>query len=187
MDITESIYTDFMQGHPDSLYAEAWPDLLAYAARCLGPRYAMMAEDCVQDAMVQVYHRREQFASAQQLKFYLLSSIHNKCISTLRRGTVSDSYRDQLTTVEREFTASLIEQETIDMMLKAIAALPEKYRQIFELGFEQGLRNQEAADQLGISLASFNKRKRRMIELLREELKDQPAVMVLLLAQLTLH
>lgn len=47
MVITESIFNDFKRGSIDSLYAEAWSPLMAYAARVLGDRYAMMAEDCV--------------------------------------------------------------------------------------------------------------------------------------------
>ncbi|MDE7475007.1 MAG: sigma-70 family RNA polymerase sigma factor, partial [Duncaniella sp.] len=76
-----------------------------------------------------------------------------------------------------------IEQETMDIFFAAIDALPVRYREIVELSFEQGLKNEEVAGLLGITEVAVRKRKIRLIELLREKLGgklDAETIVVLL-------
>ena len=67
----------------------------------------------------------------------------------------------------------MIEQETLSLLYEAIESLPEKYRKIFDLSFEQGLRNAEIARQLEIAEITVKKRKARLIDLLKERLKGK--------------
>ena len=64
----------------------------------------------------------------------------------------------------------IVEQETVDIIYTAVQSLPEIYRQIFELSFEQALRNSEVAEQLAIAEITVKKRKARLLELLRQRL-----------------
>ena len=73
---------------------------------------------------------------------------------------------------EQEFTAAMIEQETLDRLHNAISQLHEKYRQLFDLSFEQGLRRAEVARLLGITIDGVQKRRAKMISLLRNCFKD---------------
>lgn len=182
MNITEQIYTDFKSGFIDSLYAEAWSSLMAYAARTLGDNFAMMAEDCVQEAIVKAYNTRHTFTSPFQMKAFLFTCVHNRCISFLRKSGTQAKYLAHLqeNTVEPEISAAMIEQETIDMLQAAIRELPDKYQQVFDLSFEQGLKNEEAAQLLNISINGFNKRKAKMISLLRDKFKENNLMQILI-------
>ncbi len=182
MNITEQIYTDFKSGFIDSLYAEAWSSLMAYAARTLGDNFAMMAEDCVQEAIVKAYNTRHTFISPFQMKAFLFTCVHNRCISILRKSGTQTKYLAHMpeNTVEPEISAAMIEQETIDMLQAAIRELPEKYQQVFDLSFEQGLKNEEAAQLLNISINGFNKRKAKMISLLRDKFKENNLMQILI-------
>ena len=62
----------------------------------------------------------------------------------------------------------------------AIRELPEKYQQLFELNYEQGLKNEEVARLLEISINGFNKRKAKMISLLRDKFKDNELMQILI-------
>jgi len=163
----EKVYTDFKNGQIDTLYAELYAPLMNYAARFLTNDYAMMAEDCVQEAIIKAYQTRDTFTSSYQLKSYLFTCIHNNCVSVLRKASSRQNYvlmpKEE---IEQEFSASMIEQETIDLLHAAIRELPEKYQQLFELNYEQGLKNEEVARLLEISINGFNKRKAKMISLL---------------------
>jgi RNA polymerase sigma factor (sigma-70 family) len=57
-------------------------------------------------------------------------------------------------------------------MLNAIAGLPEEEREAFELVRIQGLTQAEAADVLGVSAATVNRRLNRGLQLLLEMLED---------------
>lgn len=177
----ETVYTDFKQGKIDSLYAEMYAPMMSYAARFLTNDYAMMAEDTVQEAIIKAYQTRGTFSTPYQLKSFLFTCIHNNCISVLRKVSSHQNYVSQPQEVmEQEFSASMIEQETIEMLHAAIRELPEKYQQLFELNYEQGLKNEEVARLLDISINGFNKRKSKMISLLREKFKDQELMQMLI-------
>ena len=85
MDISDQILKDFKSGRIDSLYAEGFSSLKAFAARYLTDSYAMMAEDCVQDAIVKAYETRHTFTSPLQMKGFLFTCVRNACISFLRK------------------------------------------------------------------------------------------------------
>ncbi len=177
----EKVYTDFKNGQIDTLYAELYAPLMNYAARFLTNDYAMMAEDCVQEAIIKAYQTRDTFTSSYQLKSYLFTCIHNNCVSVLRKASSRQNYvlmpKEE---IEQEFSASMIEQETIDMLHAAIRELPEKYQQLFELNYEQGLKNEEVARLLEISINGFNKRKAKMISLLRDKFRDNELMQILI-------
>ena len=177
----ETVYTDFKQGKIDSLYAEMYAPMMSYAARFLTNDYAMMAEDTVQEAIIKAYQTRGTFSTPYQLKSFLFTCIHNNCISVLRKVSSHQNYVSQpQEVIEQEFSASMIEQETIEMLHAAIRELPKKYQQLFELNYEQGLKNEEVARLLDISINGFNKRKAKMISLLREKFKDNELMQMLI-------
>ena len=139
----------------------------------------MMAEDCVQDAIVNAYQKRHTFNSPIQMKAFLYTCVRNACISILRKIDSQQNYlSEQETEYEWEISAAIIEQETLDRLHAAISELPEKYRQIFDLDYEQGLKHAEIANLLGISIDGVTKRKAKMISLLREKFKDDKQMLL---------
>ena len=179
MNINEQILQDFKAGQIDSLYTTEFSSLKAFAARYLTDNYAMMAEDCVQDAIVNAYQKRHTFNSPIQMKAFLYTCVRNACISILRKIDSQQNYlSEQETEYEWEISAAIIEQETLDRLHAAISELPEKYRQIFDLDYEQGLKHAEIAHLLGISIDGVTKRKAKMISLLREKFKDDKQMLL---------
>lgn len=179
MNISEQIFRDFKAGRIDSLYAEGFSSLKAFAARYLTDSYSMMAEDCVQDAIVHAYETRHTFSSPLQLKGFLFTCVRNASISILRKvGSWQNYLSEQDEDFEQEFTAAIIEQETLDRLHAAIRQLPEKYRQLFDLSYEQGLRHAEVARLLGITIDGVQKRRARMISLLRDSFRDDQRMLL---------
>ena len=81
---------------------------------------------------------------------------------------------------EEELSAAIIEQETLDRLHAAIRELPEKYRQLFDLSYEQGLRHAEVARLLGITIDGVQKRRAKMVSLLREKFKNDMEMLILI-------
>lgn len=131
-------------GNIEIFYNELYAKLLVYASRHLGPDYAFLAEDCVQDAVYKAYEQRITFKSILTFKAFLYSCIHHAAIDILRNNQTRSKYLSQQND-RTEFLNSIIEQETLNQLYDAIERLPEKYRRIFELHFEQGLKNAEIA------------------------------------------
>lgn len=53
-------------------------------------------------------------------------------------------------------------------LYNAIRSLPEEYRELLRMSFEDGLKNSEIAALLGVSEITVKKRKARMLEMLRD-------------------
>ena len=165
----EEVFTDFRRGKIEPLYRKMYGDLLLYASRRLGEEASFMAEDCVQDAIYKVYQLRDTFLSAATFKAYLYSCIHNQAVSILRRQAAQANYLEQQT--EEAFQLSILEQDVLDLLFDAIQNLPERYRRLFELSFEQGLKNAEVAALLNVSESAVKKQKANLVKQLRSELQ----------------
>ena len=168
MVITEDIFAEFKTGRLESFYQKLYGGLLLYASRQLEPNFSFLAEDCVQDAIYKVYEMRDTFHSAATFKAYLYSCVHNRAISILRRQVAQENYL--ASHEEEEYQSSLMEQEVLDLLFDAIRSLPERYRRLFDLSFEQGLKNAEVAALLNISESAVKKQKAALIKQLRDEL-----------------
>lgn len=168
MHLTPSIIDEFKAGRLDTFYAEAYAPLLTYAVRLLGDQYALLAEDCVQDAIFASYQRRADISNPQQWKTYLFRLVHNAAVSILRHHTAQQNYLREQEAIEEDFMHNLIQQETLDRLFTAIDALPERYRRLFNLSFSEGLRNKEIAQLLDVSVRAVVKQKARLIQLIRQ-------------------
>lgn len=170
MQLTETILADFRAGRLESFYAEAYAPLLTYAARLLGERYALLAEDCVQDAIFASYERRDGIKDVAQWKTYLFRLVHNNAVSILRRQQAQERYLGEQTALEEDFSRSMIQQETLDTLFSAIRTLPDRLQHLFHLSFEKGLRNTEVAELLNVSTRAVTKQKARLVALVKEKI-----------------
>lgn len=169
---TESMLAEFKSGKISTFYNELYAKLLVYASRHLGADYAFLAEDCVQDAIYKAYEQRASFKSILTLKAFLYSCIHHAAIDILRKNNAQSNYLSQQED-QTEFLNSIIEQETLNLLYDSIERLPEKYRRIFELHFEQGLKNAEIAKLLNVTESAVKKQKAQMLDLLRKDLQKK--------------
>lgn len=166
----EEILIDFKAGKIDGLYKSMYSNLILYASRQLGYELGFMAEDCVQEAIYKTYQSRDMLRSPFAFKSYLYSCIHNQTVSILRKQSAQENYLSS-SEEEEDFQNSYIEQETLDLLFRAIDNLPLKYKMLFDLSFEQGLKNAEVAKILSVSESAVKKQKAFLIQRLRDELK----------------
>lgn len=181
------IFDDFCKSKVESFYKNIYPGLLLYAIRWLGKEHSFLAEDCVQNAIFNAWERRSNFTSATALKSYLYTCIKNNIIDIHRKANSGKKYTfsldDQLV-----FSNSIIEQETLNILFKAIASLPDKYRIVLEMCFIEGLKIKEISNALSLSESTIEKRKYKALDLLRDKLTkiygDTIYVTILMLALL---
>lgn len=152
------------------LYSELYSRLLRYAMRLLGPQLSYLAEDCVQEAILNTYIRRKELSGMDQWRGWLLTSIRNNALMAMRKEEQNQRYAQHgmlSENVEEDLSLAIIEQETYTALFSIIRSLPEKYRRLFELSFEQGLKNSEVAKLLSVAEITVKKRKAKMIDLIK--------------------
>jgi RNA polymerase sigma-70 factor (ECF subfamily) len=113
-------------------------------------------KDIVQDVFIWVWENRATL-HISYVKTYLKTAVRFKAANFIRSGNIRDSFFDELA----KFTPhpispgcdEIIELKELrqvihDSMLK----LPEKCREVYRLGRDEGLSNREIAGRLGISI-----------------------------------
>lgn len=182
--ISELAFRHFIAGDISKFYDYIYRDMLLYASSCLPGNMSLMAEDCVQNAVEKAYHRRESFVSAAQWKAFLLTCIRNQATSLYRSENAALNYSEFVmhsSEIQEDMLLDYIHRETLHRLYAAIDALPSELREILQLSFEQGLKNAEIAERLGIAEITVKKRKARMIIELRRSLPDAAWLLLLLL------
>ena len=183
----ESLYRCFLHGQMVPFYRMMYPGMLTFASRLLGPKLTFMAEDCVQDAILSTYEHRGDIGDAMHWRWYLLQCVRRRVSNLLRHSGVVDDYASSFVgdaeageKIEHDHSYWLMRQEALDTLFAAIERLPEQYKEIFSLNFEQGLKNQEIARLLDVAEITVKKRKARMLELLRSYLGPDADVLIML-------
>lgn len=171
------VYRDFVNGRLDAFYRSCYPSVLTYTLRLLGGEQAFLAEDCVQDAIYRAYENRGNIATFQALLSYIYTSIYHEVVSIYRKRRSYDNYVDKQSETEAgyipDFLDTLVEQETLDILFAAINSLPERLKRIFHLSFEEGLKNAEVAEILGVSESAVKKQKAQLVSTLRDSLNGR--------------
>lgn len=171
---TDIIFRMFVAGKMSPFYKRYYPGMLMYASRSLGDELDWMAEDLVQDAVMDAFNKRHSFKDAEQWRAHILACIHNRAVSARRRLAAMRNYTTEQNRPENQLeddaSHSLIEYEMLDALHAAIQELPDEYRTLLRLSFEDGLKNTEIAERLGVAEITVKKRKARMLEMLRAKL-----------------
>jgi len=164
----------------EQLVQRVRPRLLSYLTKRCGCRDSFLAEDIVQQVLIKVYLRAEQFDPRRSLWGWLYRIAHNEYIDMLRRqhpadqgfgqagqGIQEGGWLEQQVTDEQTPEMIALEVERQHLLDEAIAALPALQREIVRLK-RDGVKGKEIAARLGISQAYVSQLYHEAEEVLRE-------------------
>lgn len=152
------------------------------------------AENIVQDVFTELWEKREVITMPVNLIAYLFTSVKNKCLNYLRHQNVIQEFSDEIQEAHRlalranlnsleSFDNSLFsqEEETADILQKALDSLSERCRQIFIMNKIEGKKQKEIAAELNISVNTVETQMGIAYKKLRKELKDYLPLLLFLL------
>lgn len=142
------------------------------AAQSLVQSHAV-AEEIVQDVMLELWKRRENLDPDTSAQAYLFQSTRNRSLNHLRHERVerqgeSHIMRDEA--VDASAHSLLVEEEIHAAMRRTVEDLPERCREVFELSRTHGLKYAEIATVLGISIKTVEAQMGKALRTLREAL-----------------
>ena len=163
------------QGDDDAyaaIFREHYPGLVVTATRLLNER--MLAEEIVQDVMLELWRRRESLVLTGPVRAYLQQATRNRSLNRLRQAKTAK--RGEVY-VRGPSESPMADAEAVSAELQeaanaAIASLSEPQREVFEMNRTRGLTYTEIADVLGISVKSVEARMGRALKQLREQLAE---------------
>ena len=151
----------------DEIFRRYYRPLCLYALHYL--RSTEDAEDVVRDCLTDFLERSLLAERPENVKSYLYIMVRNRCLDTLRR----DSHIDRSLSAE-EFDESIAESEYEEAsfiearMWTAIDSLPERCREVFLMSKRDGLKYEEIADELGISVNTVRNQISKALKTLKE-------------------
>ena len=134
----------------ETVFRTHYADLCRFAHRYT--RDTDQSEDLVQDVFFKVWKSASSIELRTAIKPYLYQSVRNACLNHIKHMNVRAAYADTHPAIEGEEDHSAEVNELEHRIDGAISKLPEKCREVFELSRFGGLKYQQIAEELGISV-----------------------------------
>jgi RNA polymerase sigma-70 factor (ECF subfamily) len=131
------------------------------------------AEDISQDVMLELWRRREALVLTDSFRSYLLRAVRNRAFNELRRVKIAKQKAPLVRGEEATpalGSAQLEDDEVESAIAGAIEALPAPVRETFLLSRQEGLKYQEIASRLGVSVKTVEARMGKALKELRDRL-----------------
>ncbi|MEM6829897.1 MAG: RNA polymerase sigma-70 factor [Bacteroidota bacterium] len=148
--------------------------MVLYALRFMDTREE--AEEIAQEVFVKFWEKCHTLAADSSIKSYLYRSIHNLCLNAIKHQKVKDSYRQYVIQYMEQANTAFSENEDPDeirtRIMGEIDNLPPRCSEIFKLSRFEGLKYQEIADHLGISIKTVEVQMGKALKTLRDKLGD---------------
>jgi len=134
---------------------------------------ATLAEECTQEVMATLWHKAHMFdPSRASVATWVFTIARNRKIDALRKQRRPEP--EELTwgpEAEPDPLDVLALQQESTQLVEAIAALPEKQRDLIKRAYFGDLSHAEIAEQTGLPLGTIKSRIRLALERLRHEMK----------------
>jgi RNA polymerase sigma-70 factor (ECF subfamily) len=142
-----------------------------------------LSEDLVQEVFVSLWEKQDEYQNELTLKVYLYRAVRNRCLNTIKHEQVKSRYiSESLPKLETEefFLDQVLSEEVSRLLYKFIAELPKQRQQIIRYGL-LGLKNQEIADIMSLTLNTVKSHKMHAYKELREKLGKHAYLVAILL------
>ncbi|TZF81121.1 RNA polymerase sigma-70 factor [Pedobacter sp. BS3] len=169
----------------DELFRELYPRLLYFAVQLV--KDSASAEDIVQGAFIAYLENSEELSPDKNvIKSFLYKAVKNAGLNSLRHHKVVEKFRLTLEEEPSEDSvmSSLMRSEILGEIHTALASLPESCQRISKMGYLDGMKNKEIAEELGISINTVKSQKQRAIQLLKLRLNPDFFLSVVLVTSL---
>lgn len=154
--------------HFEMAYKQYFSSLVGFAYQYVED--SDTSEDIVQEMFGKLWNKVEGIDIRTNLKSYLFGAVRNACLNYLRHQKVVENH-------EAENEGGTVHQinflemdELQEKVEEALAQLPEKRRQIFELSRFEEKKYHEIAEELDISVKTVETQMSRALKVMREVL-----------------
>lgn len=164
----------------ENLFREYYPLLCHYALRFV--KDTDQAEEIVQELFCQLWENRKDLKIHTSLKAYLYKATYFNSLQVLRKRGVKTQYEEYIKNnkPENSFPIDSVEEKEIyNIVTRTLSNLPDRCSQIFKMSRFEGLKYQEIADKLSISVKTVEANMGKALKAFRKNLKDYVGIIVL--------
>ena len=156
----------------DAIFRTWYGPLVGTAERMLRDR--AVAEELVQDVMLELWRRRETLAADGSPQAYLFQATRNRVLNHLRHLKIEQrsepEIRGESSSTPSGGRGSRARRSLASRCSARCSRCPDRCREVFELSRVHGLKYAEIAHQLGISVKTVEAQMGKALRTLRERL-----------------
>jgi RNA polymerase sigma-70 factor (family 1) len=140
------------------------------------------AEEVVQNTFVKLWEKRDQLNIDSSVKSYLYKAVYHAALNEIKHKKIKEDYlnmqkHEQVMEPETKGNMRELEQK----IEKALLNLPEQCRLIFRMSRFEELKYREIAAILNISIKTVENQMGKALRLMRENLADYLAILLIVL------
>jgi len=158
----------------ESIFRQYYQMLCSYAYRFVNDTDT--AEEIVQELFYKLWEKRTELQITSSLKSYLFSAVHNRCLKFIEHRNVEAKYRNYYlqhgSEIDNEPQNSSNVRELQGIIERTLDSLPERCGRIFRLNRFDGLKYNEIAEKLSISVKTVEANMGKALKLLRRNLRQ---------------
>ena len=178
MDLLEqNLYVALKEGKEtafEMIFRTYYQPLCKYAYSFLNDKDE--AEEVVQASFISIWEKRGELSIQTSLKSYLYRMVRNACLNVIKHEKVKQQHAQvQLAGGEPAQESSsqpVLASELEQKIYESMKLLPEQCRLVFQLSRFEGLKYQEIADQLDISVKTVENQVGKALKIMRTQLKE---------------
>lgn len=180
---TETILQNIQNGNLEEfekLFRDYYPLLCSYALRFV--KNTDQSEEIVQELFCQLWENRKELKVHTSLNAYLYKATYFNSLQLLRKKGVKSQYEKYIKHNNSEHSLSIdtVEENEIQSIIqKTLINLPSRCSEIFKMSRFEGLKYQEIADKLSISIKTVEANMGKALKVFRKNLKDYVGTIVL--------
>lgn len=129
------------------------------------------AEDIVQDCFTEVWERKDSLEDVDNIRAYLYTMVRNRCGHFLKEKSKQQADNDSLYELEDETHEEEEYEERSFLearMLTAIESLPERCREALLLSRRDGLKHEEIAKSMSVSVNTVKNQISKALKIIRQ-------------------
>ena len=165
----------------ESLFAEYYPGLVRFAQGFLFDQQE--SEDLVQNLFIHIWEHATKIEIHSSIKAYFFQSVRNRCINHLKSLSIKDKknllYYEAMMNSEDEVT--FFDPKILADIRESIAELPEQMAKAINLWLLNGLKQDQIALEMNISVNTVKTQLKRAKDRLRKNLLNKTNLTFLLL------
>ena len=156
----------------EAAFKEHYPRLHGYATSIVTD--AAVAEDVVQQVFVRLWEKNRELSMTESVAAYLYRAVHNESLNWLKHLKVRAAHQAHTHHTQTEGTpANAGKPRELEAALhRALNALPEGCRAIFQLSRFESLKYADIAARLGISVKTVENQMGKALKVLRADLAE---------------
>ena len=158
----------------ESLFRSSYVSLVRYAKTLIKDHDT--SEEIVQDLFFRIWQDKEKIKIESSLNGYLFRSVHNRCLHYIEHNKVVERHAEEMShrlSEIQESPADILHYKELQARIAGILErLPERCGKIFYMSRFEGLKYNEIAEKLSVSVKTVESNMGRALKEFRKELTE---------------